>query len=69
MGGSSTSGENWASRTVKAGWGPKVELNGGGTVVPADMAEELPMYCAAELYLNGEKVAELDLTLQKGDRE
>lgn len=69
MGGSSTSGENWASRTVKNGWGPTVELNGGGTVVPADMAEKRPMYYAAELYLNGEKVAELDLTLQKGERE
>ncbi|MBR2409516.1 MAG: M56 family metallopeptidase [Lachnospiraceae bacterium] len=69
MAGSSNSGEQWGSRDVKPGWGPTVELSGGGTVVPADMAEELPMYYVTELYLNGEKVAEVDLTLQKGDRE
>lgn len=69
MGGSSNTGEHWANKTVKLGWGPTVELNGGGTVLPADMAEKRPMYYAAELYLNGEKVAELDLMLQKGERE
>lgn len=69
MSGSFNTGECVASKTLKSGWGPTVELNGGGTVVPADMAGQHPMYYAAALYINNEKVGETDLTPQKGDGE
>ncbi len=67
--GESNSGARWGRKTVKPGWGPTVELNGGGSSGSPEIMEGYPVYYAAALYVNGEETAELDLTLQKGERE
>ena len=67
--GTSNTGEQWSSKTLKPGWGPTVELGGGGSSGSPDVMEELPVFYAASFYLNNEKVAEPDLMLQKGVTE
>lgn len=64
--GTSNTGEQWSSKTLKPGWGPTVELGGGGSSGSPDVMEELPVFYAASFYLNNEKVVEPDLMLQKG---
>ena len=53
---------------LEDGWGPAVEFAGGGRG-DLGIVIEAPLYYAANLYLNNVKVAELDLTLSKGDGE
>lgn len=66
-GGSSTDGEDWSNRTLKPGWGPMVDMNGGGISHTADLSKlALPEYYAADLYINGEMAAQLELRLQEG---
>ena len=67
--GTSNTGEQWSSKTLKPGWGPTVELDGGGSSGSPNVMEGIPVFYAASLYLNNEKVAELDLMLQKGVAE
>ncbi len=69
MSGGSNAGEHFASREVVPGWGPEILLSGGGGSIDAKKVPELPDFYAADLYLNSEKVAEMELTLQKGDAE
>ena len=65
--GSSNNGSSWCSRSLDPGWGPSVELGGGGSGNAADLSGlYLPDYYAADLYINSEKAAELNLTLQEG---
>lgn len=66
-GGSSNYGEDWASLEVGPGWGPVVPMGGGGSSSGFDEDSFLLPDCyAADLYINGEKAAELTLRLQEG---
>lgn len=62
--GSSSGGEDWASRSLEPGWGPEVHFGGGGSSDAYDRKKSfvLPEYYAANLYLNNEKAAEMTLT-------
>ena len=65
--GSSTGGEDWASRELEEGWGPVALMGGGGGSSGFDEDSFLLPYCyAADLYINSEKAAELTLRLQEG---
>lgn len=65
---SSTDGSSWSNRTMDPGWGPVLDLLGGGSKFPAKMyPTELPEYYFVELYVNHEFVTSLNLTLQEGD--
>ena len=65
--GSSNQGTSWSSRAMEPGWGPVEYMNGGGSSGdPDDIGSRLPDGFAVDLYINGEKAAELDLTLQEG---
>lgn len=65
--GSSTDGSSWVNRSLEQGWGPVLELLGGGSRSPAkELPPEIPQYYFAELYINGRCAASLDLTLQEG---
>lgn len=66
-GGSSTDGADWASRELDSDWGPVVLMGGGGGSSEFDNDSFLlPDSFAADLYINGEKAAELTLRLQEG---
>ena len=66
-GGSSSTGEDWASRTLDPGWGPVVPMGGGGSSSGFEKDSlSLPYRYAADLYINGNKAAELTLRLQEG---
>ena len=55
------------SVTLDKGWGPVQYMNGsGGSGSPDVISGHIPYGFAADLYINGEKTAELDLTLQEG---
>ena len=62
-------GEQYISQLLPLSWGPTITLDGGGRSIDPKKKVELPEYYAADLYINSEKVAELDLTLQKGGAE
>ena len=67
--GSSSNGEDWASRKLPQDWGPVVNMGGGGGGLPYDSdIFQLPDHYAADFYLNGEKVAQLDLTREEATR-
>ena len=63
---SSTTGEQCVSMKLNYDWGPTVTMDGGGGGFDS-MSLERPEYYAADLYLNNKRVAELDLTLVKGE--
>ncbi len=65
-GGSSSTGEGWASRTLEFDWGQEdqIFLAGGGS--QREGLLELPGAYAADFYLNGERTAELTLRLEEG---
>ena len=65
-GGSSSDGTSWGARSLEEDWGPEVSLSGGGFYGgdPEDLI--LPEAYAADLYLNGEKAAELTLLPTEG---
>lgn len=64
---SSTDGSSWSNRTMDSGWGPVLDLLGGGSKFPADMyLEELPEYYFSDLYINHQYITSLDLVLQEG---
>ena len=66
-GGSSSSGESWSSQTLDPDWGPIVSMAGGGSGGHISTDNFLPPDSfAADLYINGEKVAELTLRPEEG---
>lgn len=65
MSGGSNSGEQWISMKLKPGWDSTIPLDGGGGSVDPLKGIERPEYYAADLYINNEKVASIDLALQK----
>ena len=54
---------------LNPGWNSTISMNGGGGSSDPTKEIEHPIYFVADLYLNNEKVANLDLTLQKGAAE
>lgn len=65
--GSSSNGECWGGITVSEDWGPSILIGGGGTNTDYSKdAFDLPYEYAADLYINGNKAAELNLNLQEG---
>ena len=66
---SSNTGEQCVSRKLNPGWGPTLTMDGGGGSTDPTKDVEHPEYFVADLYLNNEKVANLDLMLQKGEAE
>ena len=65
--GSDSDGRAWQSRGTQRGWGPSIDLGGGGTDFDAEKGVKVPESYAAELYLNGKGAAKLKLQLQEGD--
>lgn len=66
-GGGSSEGKSWQGSTPEPGWGPTIEMGGGGISGDADPTDcDLPDAYGAYLYINKEKAAELILTLQEG---
>lgn len=64
---SSNDGPSWCNRTMEPGWGPVLNLYGGGSKFPADAyLEPPPEYYLADLYINHKFIASLDLVLQEG---
>ena len=66
-GGSSNHGEAWASRELDSDWESVALMGGGGGSSGFDADSFLLPDCyAADLYINGQKAAELTLRLQEG---
>ncbi|XCP85776.1 M56 family metallopeptidase [Roseburia hominis] len=65
--GTSSTGESWGSQKTEPGWGPSIEIGGGGggTFDPAHDVP-LPDYYVADLFINSKLAAQLDLALQEG---
>ena len=68
-GGSSNNGESWNSQKTEPGWGPIITYDGGGGTFDPNRDAVLPEYFAADLYVNDELTAQLDLKLQEGVAE
>lgn len=68
-GGSSNNGESWSSQKTVAGWGPTISLDGGGGTFDPNRDAVLPEYFVADLYVNSELIAQLDLLMRKGMTE
>lgn len=68
-GSNSSNGESWSSQKLNPGWEPIMEFGGGGTTFDAERDVVLPEYYAADLYINNELAAQLDLHLQEGVEE
>lgn len=68
-GGSSSNGESWFSQQTEPGWGPIIMNDGGGGTFDPNRDAVLPEYFAADLYVNDELIAQLDLKLQEGVAE
>ena len=66
--GSSSTGESWDSQRLEGDWGPTVWMGGGGSGDEFDAATSFtpPPAWAADLYINGQKAAELTLPLMEG---
>lgn len=63
-------GEIRGSRKLEPGWGPTVCVCDGGSWGSGNVSlsdTEQPVYYAADLYVNGSKVAEMELYLQEGE--
>ena len=69
MVGGSNTGEQWASKKLNPSWNSTITMDGGGGSTDPTKDVEHPEYFVADLYLNNEKVANIDLTLQKGEAE
>lgn len=65
-GGSSNTGEHWSTQKTEPGWGPTIEFGGGGgSIDPEHYDVVFPEYYVADLYINNELAAQLDLHLQE----
>ena len=62
-------GAQVVSKKLNPGWSSPISMDGGGGSTDPNKDIEHPAYFAADLYLNNEKVATLDLILQKGEAE
>lgn len=66
-GGNSSSGESWGTSKLNPGWGPELLLSGGGSggsffkLLKVDK----PEYYVADLYVNNELYAQMELHLQE----
>lgn len=69
MSGGSNTGEHWAGKKLSPGWNSTITMDGGGGSTDPNADIEHPSYFVADLYLNNEKVANLDLNLQKGEAQ
>ena len=67
--GGSNAGEQWISMKLNPGWDSTIPMDGGGGSVDPLKEIESPEYFAADLYINNEKIATLDLNLQNGVTE
>ena len=67
--GGSNAGKQWVSMKLNPGWDSTIPVDGGGGSVNPIKEIERPEYYAADLYINNEKVATIDLTLQNGVTE
>lgn len=56
--GSSSDGQIWESHDTEIGWGPTMELSGGGSGMDP---EELPQYYVADLYVNDQLHSHMEL--------
>ena len=65
-GGNSTDGTSWGARSLEEGWDPDVLLSGGGSYGGDPEHFIMPEAFAADLYINGEKAAELTLLPTEG---
>lgn len=63
--GSGSDGQIWQSRSTEIGWGPTMELTGGGS--GSDPEGPLPQYYAADLYVNDTLRAHMELWEVKED--
>lgn len=65
--GSSSDGTSWASRYLGPDWESVQTMIGSGSDLPFDYDSSiLPDYYAADLYVNGQRVAELELRPEEG---
>jgi hypothetical protein len=65
--GGSSDGQAWINRPLSEGWGPYLDLYGGGSTIPADPDRRvLPAYYAVELYVNNEFVTFMKLLPKEG---
>lgn len=64
-GGSSSSGDHWNSTKTDIGWGPELQFGGGGSSIDPKDFITFPEYYAANLYIDGELAAQLDLYPEK----
>ena len=69
MSGGSNLGEQWASKKLNPGWNSPITMDGGGGSTDPNQDIAHPEYFVADLYLNNEKVANFDLTLQEGEAQ
>ena len=67
--GGSHTGYQWASKELHPGWNSVIPMNGGGGSDDPQKKIKYPSRYAADLYINNQKVAELDLLMQKGEAE
>ena len=67
-GGSST-GYHWSSKELHIGWDSVIPMNGGGSGGNPKESIKYPRLYAADLYINNQKVAEMELILQRGDHQ
>ena len=69
-GGGSSTGESWGARKTEPGWGPTLEMNtGDGGSFDPNREVVIPEYYRADLYVNSEITAHLDLYPQEGVAE
>jgi len=67
--GGSNTGYQWASKELHPGWNSVIPMNGGGGSDDPQKKIKYPSQYAADLYINNQKVAELNLVMQKGAAE
>ena len=67
--GGSYTGYQWVSKELAEDWDPIIAMDGGGCSIDPTKRIEAPEKFAADLYINNQKVAEMELILQKGDAE
>ncbi len=65
--GSNSHGASWSSHSADAGWGPMLELGGGGGSLEPEKEPAFPAYYVARLGTDSEFKADLILTEQKGE--
>ena len=65
--GGSHTGYQWASKELHPGWKSVIPMNGGGGSDDPKKEISYPSLYAADLYINHQKVCELDLALWKGE--